>query len=254
MNSGHFFVTWGKSPQTPLKNHSILWLVELVSLYKVCEMLSTTNSYLCRPSCTFLYTLSSFFFVGLETLCLSLCAYRGRKSDPITSGHWHVNTSTNTKYDKSIVPHTGAIKAQCRPACRMKPWAGMTMGLLFATWPTALADGANGELHSGAALHPLSAPVITGLYSGSNSLTSEGRWDAVPADPASEITGCVFTPAVSHIGFDLALVGDRPRVATPTSEKFTLWESFVESVQSGGRVASWVKTHSEWLRRLEGLK
>ena len=217
----------------------------------------------------FLYILvytELFFFVGLETLCLSLCAYRGRKSDPITSGHWHVNTSTNTKYDKSIVPHTGAIKAQCRPACRMKPWAGMTMGLLFATW-TALADGANGELHSGAALqnasvllntvrevHPPSAPVITGLYSGSNSLTSEGRRDAVPADPASEITGCVFTPAVSHIGFDLALVGDRPRVATPTSEKFTLWESFVESVQSGGRVASWVKTHSEWLRRLEGLK
>lgn len=56
------------------------------------------------------------------------------------------------KYDKSIIPHIGAIKAQCRPACRMKPWAERTIGLLFATWSTALADGENGELHSGAAL------------------------------------------------------------------------------------------------------
>lgn len=39
-----FFVDPGENPQTPLKNHSILQLFVEENLYKLCEILSMTNS------------------------------------------------------------------------------------------------------------------------------------------------------------------------------------------------------------------
>ena len=43
----------GESPQTPLTNVSIYWVVELETLYKLCETLSLTHSALFGPSCKF---------------------------------------------------------------------------------------------------------------------------------------------------------------------------------------------------------